>query len=416
MSQGKERKSFFRKVFGSKTKEEQPAPPSRFPPPVSSDSIFKSQPAPPPPQTAPSTPPKPPFTFSGRDAEECKTFIRNIWQFAHQRAKESDERWKAGLAGFCMVGNAKEWYENELDAETRNNWDLLKVALAESASIPTTPANPPPCIEQQMFSRVYDFSQRESKSSFDPTIPTPAPVLTAEPSLPPSPEIPTTSNLPSSQPPSPGSPSSITHPPPSSPTLSIRLMKPIDLNKATEGYVRVITWNQQPVYLSRSTGGPGCFGPSANSLVASKMVFDPSDDTSGLKLRHPIGVHHWLAIAWSSDYTGSSQTDAAWIVASTAPTPYSGWMSCTLQDNKGSIQPFVWNIYPDGSIGVRYYDAQGGVYRRLTPVIIETVGVQPQDPQIRLVGDYDKFVSHHGKSQSSGSYTYKPARLVFQPR
>lgn len=62
-------------------------------------------------------------------------------------------------------------------------------------------------------------------------------------------------------------------------------MKPIDLNKATEGYVRVITWNQQPVYLSRSTGGPGCFGPSANSLVASKMVFDPSDDTSGLKLR-----------------------------------------------------------------------------------------------------------------------------------
>lgn len=111
-------------------------------------------------------------------------------------------------------------------------------------------------------------------------------------------------------------------------------------------------------------------------------------------------------------------------------------MSCTLTDNKGPIQPFVWNIYPDGSIGVRYYDAQGGgtwspllgeilsmltrrnttVYRRLTPVIIETLGVQPQGPQIRLVEDYDKFVSHHGKSQSSGNYTYKPAVRAWRRR
>ncbi|KAG8913217.1 hypothetical protein FRC00_002837 [Tulasnella sp. 408] len=297
ISQGKERKSFFRRVFGSKTKEEKSS--SGLPPPASSASIFKSQPPPPPAQTASSSPPQPPFTFSGRDAEECKIFIRDIWQFAHRRAKESDERWKAGLAGFCMVGVAKEWYENELDARTRNDWDLLKVALAQrfpttrdlSEAIPTTPASPPPCAEQLLSAEVNRMLMktltihRDPKTSFDPTIPTPASVITAEPSLPPSPPNPA-SALPSTQSPNPQAPpSSPTHSPPSSPTRSIMFTKSLDLINAVEGYIRIITWDEQPIYLARSLSDKSCFGPSANSLQASRFVFDPSEDTSGLKLK-----------------------------------------------------------------------------------------------------------------------------------
>ncbi|KIO33459.1 hypothetical protein M407DRAFT_3986 [Tulasnella calospora MUT 4182] len=301
ISQGKERKSFFRKVFGSKTKEEISSSRS---PSISSGSVFKSRPPPPPPQTASSSPPQPPFTFSGRDEEECKIFIRDIWQFAHRRAKESDERWKAGLAEFCMVGAAKEWYENELDSRTRKDWDLLKVALTQrfrttrdqSETIPTTPDSPPPCAEQQLLAGVYDFSQREPKSSFDPTIPTPAPVITAEPSLPLSPQTPSASKLPDTQSPIPPSaPSSLPHASPSSPTRSILAMKSFDLSKASnaiEGYIRIITWDEQPIYLSRSLSDRSCFGPSANSLQASRVVFDPSEDTSGLKLRRCLDRCH----------------------------------------------------------------------------------------------------------------------------
>ncbi|KAG8929766.1 hypothetical protein FRC01_003794 [Tulasnella sp. 417] len=418
ISQGKERKSFFRRVFGGKTKEEKSSPP--LPPTASSNSIFKSRPPPPPPQTASSSPPQPPFTFSGGDAEECTIFIRDIWQFAHRRAKESDERWKAGLAGFCMVGTAKEWYENELDPKTRNDWDLLKVALAQrfrvtrdqSETIPTTPANPPPSIEQLSFTGVYDFSQRrvmEPKFSFDPTIPTPASVITAEPSLPPSLLASSISKLPPTQSPNPpSSHSPPPHAPPSSPTRSIHSMKTFDLGKAVEGYIRIVTWDEQPIYLARSMSDRSCFGPSANSLQASRVVFDPSEDTSGLKLRNPTTHHQWLGIAWSS-YKESSQTNAAWIVATTAPTPYCGWLSCTLPNHEGPILPFVWNIYSDASIGVRYHDAQG-VYHRLTAVIIEdATAAQSSDPALGLVEDYDKFVSHYSQSHPASSYVFKPA-------
>lgn len=68
--------------------------------------------------------------FTGGSAEEAEDFIFAVKKHAYTNGKQKDNEWIASFASICFAKRALRWYER-LDAETRNDWELLKRAILD---------------------------------------------------------------------------------------------------------------------------------------------------------------------------------------------------------------------------------------------------------------------------------------------
>lgn len=73
--------------------------------------------------------PRPPFEFHGtKGAEEVRELVRTVWKFARAKSMESDAGWKVRFAGYCMQGQAEEWWKG-LDPAIKADWELFREEL-----------------------------------------------------------------------------------------------------------------------------------------------------------------------------------------------------------------------------------------------------------------------------------------------
>ncbi|KIO17952.1 hypothetical protein M407DRAFT_32367 [Tulasnella calospora MUT 4182] len=78
--------------------------------------------------------------FTGGSAEEAEDFIFAIKKRAYSKGKHKDNVWITDFVSICFAKKALRWYER-LTPETRNDWELLKLAILdeyEEASIPSS--------------------------------------------------------------------------------------------------------------------------------------------------------------------------------------------------------------------------------------------------------------------------------------
>lgn len=79
------------------------------------------------------------LTFYGKDGRECEQFIRSVQKLAFRAGKQDDSKWMANYAATCLDESALRWFLR-LDEDTKNDWRLLSLALAEE--YPATPFVP----------------------------------------------------------------------------------------------------------------------------------------------------------------------------------------------------------------------------------------------------------------------------------
>ncbi|KIO28418.1 hypothetical protein M407DRAFT_22464 [Tulasnella calospora MUT 4182] len=85
--------------------------------------------------------------FTGGSAEEAEDFIFAIKKRAYSKGKSKDNNWITEFVSICFAKKALRWDES-LDQETRNDWELLKRAILDeykevsiSSSLVPTPAS-----------------------------------------------------------------------------------------------------------------------------------------------------------------------------------------------------------------------------------------------------------------------------------
>ncbi|KAG8966547.1 hypothetical protein FRC05_002620 [Tulasnella sp. 425] len=123
--------------------------------------------------------------FTGESAEKAESFVQAVHRRAFAAGRQKENAWIAEFACTCFSKKALRWYDT-LDAETQNDWKLLRRAILGEytasppapATVPsaapalvgspssTTPAAPPPSAVTMKIGRIRIDSEDHTKRRY----------------------------------------------------------------------------------------------------------------------------------------------------------------------------------------------------------------------------------------------------------
>lgn len=77
------------------------------------------------------------FTFTGKDKNECREFVREIRLRASEQGEDNDPEWMIRIASPCFAGDALEWHAS-LPVAVQTNWRNLERAILVDYPFPSS--------------------------------------------------------------------------------------------------------------------------------------------------------------------------------------------------------------------------------------------------------------------------------------